>query len=105
MFITTVGVDSPGPLAGIALRAEPNPARASQALTFTLPARGPATIEIYNVAGRRVRTLGGDVLEAGTHRFAWDGRDQAGGRAGAGLYFVRLTSGAESASTKILRLE
>jgi hypothetical protein len=103
MFTTTVGVDAPAPATGIALRAEPNPARASQALTFTLPTRGPATIEIYNVAGRRVRTLGGDVLEAGTHRFTWNGRNDTGAAAGAGLYFARLTG--TTITTKLLRIE
>jgi hypothetical protein len=35
----------------------------------------------------------------------WDGRDDAGSPAGAGLFFVRVSAGTESASIKLLRID
>jgi outer membrane protein assembly factor BamB len=52
--------------------------------------RHAARLEIYDVAGRHVRTLLDAPLAAGEHRVAWDGRDARGREVGAGIYFVRL---------------
>ncbi len=101
--MSTVGV-APDAIAGLALTAAPNPARGSQALTFPLRARGPARIELYDVAGRQVRLLALDG-EPGVNRVRWDGRDAAGAVVPAGLYFARLTGGSETASIKVLRLD
>jgi hypothetical protein len=71
----------------------PNPAREKVALSFTLTGVGEmrARIALYDVSGRRIRTLGnGSEWGAGTHTVHWDGRDRAGRRAAAGIYFARL---------------
>ena len=45
------------------------------------------SLTVYDVLGRRVRQLWGGSLGAGTHRFTWDGRDEAGkGRGRWGVY-------------------
>jgi hypothetical protein len=69
----------------------PNPSRDAAGLRFSLPHEGVARLEILDLAGRRV--WGAEaVLPAGTHTSTWDGRTGDGGRLGAGLYFVRLTT-------------
>jgi flagellar hook assembly protein FlgD len=99
MYVSSVGVEGAA-LEGVALRAQPNPASGTQVLTFTLPVRGPVRVEVFNVAGRLVRTLGGE-FEAGTHSVQWDGRDLAGAPVGPGLYFARLGT----KTTKLLRVD
>lgn len=69
----------------------PSPARSSTALTFTFPSRGDATISVYDVGGRHVRTMTQVRPEAGPGEVTWDLRDQTGTRVRVGLYFVRLT--------------
>jgi hypothetical protein len=71
----------------------PNPGRGARTLSFTLPAAGEARLEILDVTGRRIRTLAAGVLEAGPHELTWDGRDERGNLAHAGLYFARLRAG------------
>ncbi len=73
----------------------PNPVVGDLVLTFTLPSSAPARLEILDVSGRRVaaREVGG--FGAGSHTLRL-----AGVRPGAGLYFVRLTQGAGSATTR-----
>jgi hypothetical protein len=68
----------------------PNPAGGAVALRFTLPARAPVRLEVLDVSGRRVRELRRGELDAGAYDAAWDGRDAAGRRVPAGVYFVRL---------------
>ena len=75
-----------------ALLASPNPHRASLRLTLAGPeaASGAhtATLEILDLAGRRVRTLHADA----TGGFDWDGRDESGSRLPAGIYLHRVTT-------------
>ena len=48
---------------------------------------------MFNVLGQRVRTLLNGQVEAGYHHLAWDGRNDEGFQAGAGVYFYLLESG------------
>jgi hypothetical protein len=91
--------------AGIAFRAAPNPSRGSQALTFTLPSRGEVRMDVFDLAGRLVRTLERGTLAAGPHRVTWDGLDAVGAPAPPGIYFVRLGLGSTTTSIKVLRTE
>ena len=68
----------------------PNPARGLAQLRFSLSRRGPATVEIMDIQGRRVRELVGGELEAGDHPIVWRGDNARGSRVGAGVYFVRM---------------
>ncbi len=69
------------------------PFAAAQAFVVTLPAEGHARLELFDAAGRRVRTLADRTFGAGATVVGWDGRDAAGAAAAAGVYFVRVTSG------------
>lgn len=63
---------------------------------------------LFDLKGRRVRTLVGESPPAGTHRARWDGRDKSGSRAAAGIYFARLSvagvEGSETMTRKITLL-
>jgi subtilisin family serine protease len=60
----------------------------------------PRTIEVYDVSGRRLRSM---ALGAGASGvLAWDGRDGGGHRLPAGLYFARLTSGSLRAQARVV---
>ncbi len=48
-----------------------------------------ASIELFDVSGKRVRTLREGPLAAGTQSLPWDGRRENGAQAHTGMYFVR----------------
>ena len=48
------------------------------------------SLTVYDVLGRRVRQVWDGSLGAGTHRFVWDGRDEAGRAVAAGVYFYKV---------------
>ncbi len=81
--------------------AGPNPARGASVLRFALPHAGPVNLALYDAGGRRVRSLASGTHAAGEQLVRWDGRDDSGHEAPAGLYFVRLEAGGE---TRHLRL-
>ncbi len=100
----TVGIE-PTPLAGLALRATPNPSRAGQAIEFTLPTAGTVRIVVHDVAGRLVRAFAPGTFSAGPHRIAWDGRGANGTRLAPGVFFVMLETGTERTYAKVVRVE
>jgi flagellar hook assembly protein FlgD len=56
---------------------------------FGVAQTGRVQVNIYDVAGRRVRNLADRVFPAGEHVLEWDGSDDAGGRVARGVYFIR----------------
>ncbi len=83
----------------------PNPASGTTTFAFELPAERPVEAGVFDLAGRRVRTLEpGRMFPAGAHRLAWDGRDEAGKPAEPGVYLVRVRAGADAQVRRVVRL-
>ncbi len=93
-------------VAGVAsiLPARPNPFVTETEISFALPSVAHASVRLFDVHGRLVRTLHEGTATAGVHRMHWDGRDNRGRNAGVGIYFVRFTSGTVVRTERILRL-
>ncbi len=79
----------------------PNPFNPSTTIAFALPERQHVRLDIYNLAGRRVRRLLAADVPAGHHRVRWQGRDDAGRALAAGTYLYRLEAGPWSTSGKL----
>jgi thermitase len=83
----------------------PNPFRRELAVRFGLATREHASVAIYDVGGRTLRTLADRDLPAGEHALVWDGRDDRGRAVPAGLYWVRLRTPSLAQSRVAVRLE
>ena len=68
----------------------PNPFTHTTELAFDLPTEAPVHLAIYDLGGRRVALLADGRLGEGHHSLRWNTRSENGGRAAAGLYFVRF---------------
>ncbi len=83
----------------------PNPARDRVLLTFALaPGGGTADLALYDVTGRRVRSLVHNPTAAGSSVAVWDGLLDSGERAAPGIYFARLGLVGQSASIAAQRI-
>ncbi len=71
----------------------PNPFNPRTEIPFELPVAAHATIRVYDLAGRLVRTLLDERRPAGPAVVTWDGCDAAGRGVAAGTYLCRLTAG------------
>lgn len=72
--------------------AYPNPFRGHTNLRLSLARDGHARVAVYDLVGRRIRTLVDGNLSAGEQTLVWDGRDEDGRSVAAGLYMVRFDS-------------
>jgi photosystem II stability/assembly factor-like uncharacterized protein len=61
-------------------------------------------VSVFDAAGRRVRNLHHGSLESGRHALAWDGSDDAGRPASAGIYFLRAQAGDALRMQRIVRV-
>ncbi len=82
----------------------PNPFNPRTTVVFELPRPQRADLSVYDAAGRLVRRLAAGDLPAGSHTAAWDGRDDRGGDAPSGAYFLRLSGESGSVSRKAVLL-
>lgn len=93
--------------AGDAILAQnvPNPFNPATTIAYTPPAGGRAVLAVFDVAGRRVRTLvDADHTGGNEYSVAWDGRDSAGRSLPSGLYFYRLECGRHRETRRMVML-
>jgi flagellar hook capping protein FlgD len=67
----------------------PNPARGPVRFDMSLPFDSWARVDVFDLAGRRIRTLVASLEAAGIHHVDWDLLDERGHRVDAGLYLVK----------------
>ncbi len=83
----------------------PNPFNPATTIEYYLAKRARVTLAIYDVAGRRVRTLVADrTTEAGPHTASWDGMNDAGTRLASGVYFASFIAEGQVEAKKLILL-
>ncbi len=87
--VTATPTASPAPGAWLVV-AGPNPCRHHCGIRYSAGGETPVSLDVYDVAGRRVRTLAPD-LRVGVADWLLD--TDLGGRVPGGLYFIRLRAG------------
>jgi hypothetical protein len=97
-----------GDLAAAPLRLEmsPNPSQGTVAirLNWNEASRVPARVDLFDAAGRLIRSLTAEPALAGAACLAWDGTDRDGRHAASGIYYARARAGARTAETRLVRL-
>ena len=88
------------------LRGRPNPFNPGTAFEFELAQESRIVLAVYDLRGRRVRTLFDGRLGSGPQRVLWDGRDSSGALLASGTYLACLERGDGSVSvTKVALLK
>ena len=87
----------------------PNPFNPTTTITFDVPGEAgekkQVRLTIYDIRGRRVKTLIDSELEPGRHRVVWDGRNDRGQRVASGIYLYTLKSGDKTHTRKMVLLQ
>ena len=82
--------------------AYPNPARGDVSIGFELPYGSTATLRVYDVSGREVRTLLDGSPPAGAQSIRWDRRATSGALAPPDLYFYELRVNGRKLARKVV---
>ena len=83
----------------------PNPFNAAVQIPFAVAAEAHVVLGVFDVLGRKVRTLVAGRMAPGQYALAWDGRDNASRTVGNGTYLVQLSVGGRSATSKVMLLK
>ena len=82
----------------------PNPSRGSTNIRYSLAERSPVKIEVFDLVGRRVRTLVNSHQQAGQKQVEWNGEDDLGQPLNTGIYFIRYETPNFKSVRKLIHL-
>ncbi len=88
-----VGATVSAPAAFMLHQNFPNPFNLETVISYELAEKTEVSIFIFNLLGRKTRTLVDEVNGPGSFEIAWDGKDERGRIAPSGIYFVQMRVG------------
>ncbi len=83
----------------------PNPFNPVTTIQYQLPVAGHVRIDVYNIAGRHVRTLVDEEQEPGYRNTVWDGTNQGGQKVASGVYMYRMQAGGQVSDKRMVLLK
>ena len=70
----------------------PNPFNPTTNIEFTLVNNGYVELVVYDIMGRKIKTLASEFMVEGSHLITWDARNENGEKAPSGVYLYQLIS-------------
>jgi N-acetylmuramoyl-L-alanine amidase len=80
----------------------PNPFNPSTRIDYGVDKRGYVELVIFDLLGRRVRTLVATEQQPGQHHVLWDGRGDRGETVSSGVYLYHLRAGSSLMTKRML---
>jgi hypothetical protein len=112
-MVTAVGIGNQDPDASIPKSFSlsqnyPNPFNPSTAISFNVPGSAAmiqVTLTIYDIRGKRVKTLVDSPVKPGVHEVHWDARNDGGEQVPSGVYLYVLKADAKTLTRKMTALK
>jgi len=102
-LLGSTGVDDTPAVTAFTVRPNfPNPFSARTDLNLGLPSASEVSLEVFDIAGRRVLSRSLGQLKKGWQRIAFDATDAGGSPLASGVYFYRVNSGGKSITNKMV---
>jgi hypothetical protein len=83
----------------------PNPFNSQTSIKYYIPKSDHIKIEIYDLLGRKIKTLINENQQRGEHKVIWNGRDENNQSVASGIYFYTVSTDIYSNSKKMLVLK
>ena len=80
----------------------PNPFTGFTIIAYTVARESQVELTVFDIRGRKVKTLVSRAASAGLHKAAWDMRNGQGDRVSPGVYFYRFKVGSYSSVRKMV---
>ena len=83
----------------------PNPFNQQTVFKYSVPEIGPVDVVIYDVLGKRIKTLASGKQQPGTYEVIWDGTDAGGSPVPGGMYICRMSARNYHSHKKVLLMK
>ena len=83
----------------------PNPFNQTTKIEFTLAKSGFVSLTIYDLLGRKVKTLVSEHVFSGYKSVLWDGKNNFGNEVASGIYFYQIKVGNFTETKKLVLLK
>lgn len=83
----------------------PNPFNPRTTIRFSVAEVSLVSLSVFNIQGRKIKTLVDAIMRPGLHSIVWDATDEAGDRVASGVYHYRAEIGRYSSVKKMLVLK
>ena len=83
----------------------PNPFNSNTRIRYQLDRSCQVELIVYNILGKKVRTLINEKQKTGSHRVIWDGRNDQGSLVASGIYLYQIKTDQFSARKKLILLK
>ena len=106
-FSDAVAVSVAAPQEFVLNQNYPNPFNPTTTISFQVPesAKGEVMLVIYDMLGRKVRTLMNEAAKSGYYDVQWDGMDDNGAITASGIYFYNLRAGEFASTRKMIKMQ
>ncbi|MCD6160814.1 MAG: T9SS type A sorting domain-containing protein [candidate division Zixibacteria bacterium] len=79
----------------------PNPFNSSTIIKFIMPEEGLVSVDVFDIAGRKITSVFNGNAQSGTNSVIWDGKDNSGQMAASGVYFYRITAAGKTSAKRM----
>ncbi len=86
-------------------RTYPNPFNPTTTLKYELGSAGSVSIDVFDVNGRKIRSLYNGISSAGPHEIRWNARDNQGRQMSSGVYLFKVNVDGKVQTAKMLLLK
>jgi flagellar hook assembly protein FlgD len=83
----------------------PNPFNTNTIIHFQTKKQEEINLDIYDIYGKKVKTLVNETLPAGNYYTAWKGKNNRGKQLSPGTYFLRFKVGNFISVKKMILIE
>ncbi len=83
----------------------PNPFNPTTTIKFGVAKAGQVSLVVYDLLGRKVKTLFNENTHVGFHTAEWDGTNEYGSKVATGLYFYQLKAESIQLTHKMILLK
>jgi flagellar hook assembly protein FlgD len=84
----------------------PNPFNPSTEISFVLPQSAHCTIDVYDIAGRRIKTLLNEPVACDEPKSViWQGDDAQGNPVASGIYYYKMYAGKYTSTKKMILMK
>lgn len=74
-------------------------------IKISIPYKSKYSLKIYDISGKHVKTLFDEILNAGFHRFKWNGNNDRCNRVSSGTYFVKFEAENYNSLKKVILIQ